>query len=82
MIRIYFFAKIKEELSLDYFDLDIKTPCTVFEIRKSLISEFNTHKKLFSIDYARCAVNQELTDENKSIFLNDEVAFFPPVTGG
>ena len=82
MIRVYFFAIIKEQLSLDFFDLDIKTPCTVFEIRKSLISEFNNHEKLFSIDYAICAVNQELTDESKSVNLNDEVAFFPPVTGG
>ena len=63
MVRIYFFAKIKEELSLNFFDLDIETPCSVFDIRKSLISEFNTYEKLFSIDYAICAVNQELSDE-------------------
>lgn len=82
MIRVYFFAKIKEQLSLDFFDLDIKTPCTVFDIRKSLISEFNTYEKLFSIDYSICAVNQELSDEKKCVESNDEVAFFPPVTGG
>jgi molybdopterin synthase sulfur carrier subunit len=82
MIRVYFFAKIKEQLSLDFFDLNIKTPCTVSEIRKSLISEFNTHEKLFRIDYAICAVNHELSDEEKSVKSNDEVAFFPPVTGG
>jgi len=82
MIRICFFSKIKEELSLDFFDLDIKTPCTVSEIRNSLISEFNDHKDLFSIDYSICAVNQELSDEKKCVESNDEVAFFPPVTGG
>lgn len=82
MVRIYFFAKIKEELSLDFFDLDIETPCSVSEIRNSLISEFNRHKDLFSTDYSICAVNQELSDEKKCIESNDEVAFFPPVTGG
>ena len=82
MIRIYFFAKIKEELSLDFFDLVIQTPCTVSDIRNSLISEFSSHKDLFSTDYSICAVNQELSDEKKCVESNDEVAFFPPVTGG
>ena len=82
MVRIYFFGKIHDGLSLSFLDLDIKIPCSVFDIRKSLISEFNTYEKLFSIDYAICAVNQELSDEKKCVESNDEVAFFPPVTGG
>ena len=82
MVRIYFFAKIKEELSLDFFDLDIETPCTVSDVRNSLVSEFNSHQDLFRIEYSICAVNQELSDEEKCVESNDEVAFFPPVTGG
>jgi molybdopterin synthase sulfur carrier subunit len=30
----------------------------------------------------RCAVNQEFTDLSYSIQPGDEIAFFPPVTGG
>ncbi len=30
----------------------------------------------------RCAVNQEYADEERELKPDDEVAFFPPVTGG
>jgi molybdopterin synthase sulfur carrier subunit len=30
----------------------------------------------------RCAVNQELVEETAAVRAGDEVAFFPPVTGG
>jgi sulfur-carrier protein len=30
----------------------------------------------------RCAVNQEFADPSSTIHAGDEVAFFPPVTGG
>jgi len=30
----------------------------------------------------RVALNQELVSENSLIKANDEIAFFPPVTGG
>jgi molybdopterin synthase sulfur carrier subunit len=30
----------------------------------------------------RCAVNQEFADPSSAVYPGDEVAFFPPVTGG
>jgi sulfur-carrier protein len=30
----------------------------------------------------RCAVNQEFADPGAAVHAGDEVAFFPPVTGG
>jgi molybdopterin synthase sulfur carrier subunit len=34
------------------------------------------------LDIVRIAVNQEYTDRDAAIAAGDEIAFFPPVTGG
>jgi len=82
MIRILFFAKIKSDLSKDYFDLDIDTPVNVSDLRNSLMSEFSEDKSLFQSEYSLCAVNQAIVNDETVINASDEVAFFPPVTGG
>ncbi|GAA6144697.1 MoaD/ThiS family protein [Thalassolituus maritimus] len=81
MIRVYFFAKIKDELNMDFYDLDIKFPCSVSDLRNSLSSKLK-NDELFSSDYAICAVNHEISNSEKIVKESDEVAFFPPVTGG
>jgi len=82
MIRVLFFAKIKDEIGIDFFDIKSDFPTTVSEIRNSLISEFSEHESLLKQGYALCAVNQQISNEETIINLDDEVAFFPPVTGG
>ena len=37
---------------------------------------------LADMSVVRCAVNQEYVDLSHSLATGDEVAFFPPVTGG
>ncbi len=81
MIRVYFLAKIKDELNMDFYDLDVKLPCSVSDLRNSLLSKFK-NAELFSKDYAICAVNHEISNSEKIVKESDEVAFFPPVTGG
>ncbi|WP_372521207.1 MoaD/ThiS family protein [Thalassolituus sp.] len=81
MIRVYFFAKIKDELNMDFYDLDVILPCSVSDLRNSISSELK-NDELFSSDYAICAVNHEISTPEKIVKESDEVAFFPPVTGG
>jgi len=82
MIRVLFFAKIKDQIRKDFFDLESEFPTTVSKVRNSLISEFSEHESLFKSGYALCAVNQQISNEETIIKNGDEVAFFPPVTGG
>lgn len=81
-VRVLFFAKIKESLGVNFIDLELTTPTSIEDIRNSLFSEFNLHKDLFTAESSLVAVNQEIITENIKINKNDEVAFFPPVTGG
>lgn len=81
MIRVYFFAKIKDELNMEFYDLDVKLPCSVSELRNLLSSELKSDE-FFSSDCAICAVNHEISTSEKIVNKSDEVAFFPPVTGG
>lgn len=82
MLRVLFFARIKEELGMSFFDLNVNFPTSKLEVRELLSAQFNSHKNLFSEDYAIVAINQEISDKNSEIKKDDEVAFFPPVTGG
>ncbi len=41
------------------------------------------HSKAFAdLEAVRVAVNQEFSDHNQAIGPDDEIAFFPPITGG
>jgi molybdopterin synthase sulfur carrier subunit len=81
-IRVLFFAKIKESLGVNFIDLKLATPTSVEEIRNSLLVEFIHHKNLLTPENSLVAVNQEIITENIKINQHDEIAFFPPVTGG
>ena len=81
-IRVLFFAKIKESLGVNFIDLKLTTPTSIEDIRNSLFCEYIDNKSLFLPENSLVAVNQEIITENIMINQNDEVAFFPPVTGG
>ena len=41
------------------------------------------HKKVFLKSKSiRCSINQQIVNKNSKIKQNDEIAFFPPFTGG
>lgn len=82
MLRVLFFAKIKEDIGFNYFDLKVDLPTSASIIRHSLSSNFPENKNLFSEKNSIVAINQEISNSEKIIKKGDEVAFFPPVTGG
>ena len=48
-----------------------------------LINRGESYKSVFSdLSLIRVAVNQEYVDLDHAITTGDEIAFFPPVTGG
>ncbi len=85
MIKVVFFARLREAVNMDEISFDlgnepIKTVADVIQlltVRYKDFKDYIQHNNRLMI-----AVNQEIVDENKEVNSGDELAFFPPVTGG
>ena len=84
MINIKYFARLSEALNVKSEEVEFNEQInTVESLIQSLvgrgepwISEFSAENKIL------VAVNQELSNRQAILKQGDEVAFFPPVTGG
>lgn len=84
MINIKYFARLSESLGTKCENIEYsEANNTVENLIQSLVargepwtSEFSTENKIL------IAVNHELSDRQANLKQGDEVAFFPPVTGG
>ncbi|BAH83325.1 molybdopterin synthase sulfur carrier subunit [Candidatus Ishikawella capsulata] len=81
MIKIMFFAQIRELVGISQLFVENKYT-DVESLRRSLINRgsqwaiaLDTNTLLSSVNHTLVPMNYHLTD-------GDEVAFFPPVTGG
>ena len=83
-IKVLYFARIKE--AVIYSTEDIVLPSNVLTItalKNYLAQRGDTWADLFNgRQTIRAAINHELVGNLASIKEGDEVAFFPPVTGG
>ena len=78
-MKILYFASLKENLKTSDEDLDFISPVKISTIKKELIQKYGEHHFPKNI---LCSVNQEIASEDTLVNEADEVAFFPPVTGG
>ena len=79
-VKVRYFASIREALGAGE---DVGLVPTVAALRDHLIASSPAHAQALARGKAlRCALNQALTDESHALRDGDEVAFFPPVTGG
>ena len=83
-VKILYFASVREKLGRDAEELDLPVGvATVAGLRSHLRArggvwaEAMTESKLL-----RAAVNQDMAQAAAAIKAGDEIAFFPPVTGG
>lgn len=81
-MRILYFASLRETLGCDQETLD-----TGANSVESLIEQLSARgdiwaEQLQRNDRLQIAVNQSLARRNTPLSPDDEVAFFPPVTGG
>ena len=84
MIKVLFFARIREQLGCAGLELNFQdNMVNLAALQNSLIAaqEPGWEKVLNAPNVIR-AVNQQLADLDHPLADGDEVAFFPPVTGG
>ena len=83
-VRLRFFASLKEQLGRDAEEIDVPAGvATVAALRTHLMKRGGEWQAAFAEKkLVRAAVNQEMAPAAATIRAGDEVAFFPPVTGG
>ncbi|WP_299596064.1 molybdopterin converting factor subunit 1 [uncultured Microbulbifer sp.] len=82
MIKVLFFAGLREQLECDGIEVEAGQIATVTELRGSLQAKGETWSSALSHESLQVAVNQQLANMQAGVKDGDEVAFFPPVTGG
>jgi molybdopterin synthase sulfur carrier subunit len=82
MIKIVFFAALREQLNCAELSLDADKAKTVDDIKLLLSDKSELWQKTFGSASLLCAVNHDMVDGSHLVKPGDEVAFFPPVTGG
>jgi sulfur-carrier protein len=83
-IKVLYFARIKEAVNYSTEDIDLPADVkTVTALKNYLSLRGEIWANLFNgKQVVRAAINHALVDDLAAIQAGDEVAFFPPVTGG
>ena len=80
-IKLCFFGSLSETLSTKEETLELDLPANLTDLKSSLIARGERWQALAEASIL-CAINHEMVNDNPAINADDEVAFFPPVTGG
>ena len=78
-MKILYFASLKENLKTNHDVMNFDSPVTISLIKQKLIKK---HGEEHFPNNILSAVNHEIATTDKIVTKEDEVAFFPPVTGG
>ena len=81
-MKIKYFAWIKDITNFNEELLDSNEIKNLDNLKKYIISKYPDLKKHLDQEILRFAVNQEHIIENIDLKRDDEIAVFPPVSGG
>lgn len=82
-VRVLYFASLREALASSGEDLALPAGvATVAQLRDHIARRGEPWAQLARTKNLRCAVNQAMVGFDSPVTAGDEVAFFPPVTGG
>ncbi len=82
MIRVAIFASLREELGTGHTQIPAG-PSRVSEVILALVEQHgDVWRQTLMGEKVLVAVNQTMVSDDHEVFDGDEVAFFPPVTGG
>ena len=79
-IQILLFATLKDLAGSNRLTLTVMDGATVTDVRRALIAQ-HPHMEA-NVNAAIAAVNEEYAFPNDTVHDGDQVAFFPPVSGG
>ncbi|PYC19365.1 molybdopterin synthase sulfur carrier subunit [Pseudomonas jessenii] len=83
MILINYFASYRDRLNLGGEKILLTEALgSVEDVRQMLMERGDLWREVLGASNLMCAVNQELCQPSQVIEDFDEIAFFPPVTGG
>ncbi len=81
-LRVLYFAALRDAVGKAGEDFELPAGIdTVADLRRHLAAQPGTGA-LATFKNLRCAVNQSMVGFDAVLRAGDEVAFFPPVTGG
>ncbi len=76
MIKILYFASLREQIGRDSDEIELKKPMRAIDAWKQA-----TGREALAEDLL-VAINQQYASQDTLLKDGDELAFFPPVTGG
>ena len=84
MITVLYFARLKESLNYSTEEMELPEGInTIAQLKALLAKRGEAWANLFNGKQTiRAAINHMLVDNETPVKNGDEVAFFPPVTGG
>lgn len=82
-IKVLYFASLRETLGYTHETLTLPASiATLGDLRSHLARRGGVWEALGEGRNVRAAINQEMASPDKAVADRDEIAFFPPVTGG
>ena len=81
-MKIKYFAWLKDITNSETEMFNNNNINDINELKKYIVKKYPDLKKYIEQDVLRIAVNHEYIVENISLNVNDEIAIFPPVSGG
>ena len=82
-MKLKYFAWLKNITYIDSEDINDKSIIDIDSLKKFLCYKYpKLNQYLLKDNIIRIAINLEYTSTNDSISSKDEVALFPPVSGG
>ena len=84
MLTIHYFASVREAMNRDEESLEL--PGSIDDVAGLVAHLGGLYPELATLDKSKSAllvaVNQTVVDRSFKLSQDDEVAFFPPMTGG
>ena len=83
-VKVLYFASLREKIGKQAEEIELPAGATtVAALRSQLRSRGGVYEDSFSEKILlRAAVNQDMVQPTAAVKAGDEIAFFPPVTGG